>query len=59
SRKLIRFNVKNPENRKLESESINKWVYSRNIFKYSCEKCTLSFGTWKQLHQHKVESHSY
>ena|GEM_PF-2413986 len=26
---------------------------------YSCEKCGKTFGSWKNLRQHKVESHSY
>ena len=54
----MRFNLSQDYKDNHESIDINKFVYGRKI-KYSCEKCNSSFTTWKALHEHKVENHSY
>ncbi len=58
SRRILRFNLSHDYKDGHASIDINKFVYGRKI-KYSCEKCNTSFTTWKALHEHKVENHSY
>jgi hypothetical protein len=51
AKRLVRFNMADGA-----SENVN--TYTRRM-QYSCEKCGKTFGSWKNLRQHKVESHSY